>query len=162
LGCDGSLRYVPGQCRVDCEGQSKPDEIPGPIYQTDIPAFAEKPAHSMPKASKASTARVYLSKKHTQDVKGLDSPGMPWCAGSVASSGGLGPIYHFRREKDMGTGKAALIGTAERNRSEVSACGWAAVATGSSGQEIYFKAIDCGFNWCGYPGAKGVWRDCFG
>jgi hypothetical protein len=48
--------------------------------------------------------KVYISKKHTQDVVGLDSHG---------------PICHFRKDKDLGAGHAALIGTSERNRSEV-------------------------------------------
>merc|ERR1711977_258465 len=89
--------------------QSKPDQTPGPIYEIETEPGGslsqgtqyDKPAFTVGKGSRDS--KVYISKKHTQDVKGLDSPG---------------PVYHFRRDKDLGTGKAALIGTSERNRSE--------------------------------------------
>jgi len=89
--------------------QSKTVPTPGPVYDI-IPVVGgclqqgtmyDKPAFTVGKGSRG--AKVYISKKHTQDVKGLDSPG---------------PIYHFRKDKDLGTGHAALIGTAERNRSE--------------------------------------------
>jgi len=47
--------------------------------------------------------KVYISKKHTQDIKGLDSPG---------------PVYHYQQDRDFGTGHTTLIGTADRNKSE--------------------------------------------
>jgi len=47
--------------------------------------------------------KTYISKKHTQDVKGLDSPG---------------PVYHYQRATDFGTGMSSVIGTADRNKSE--------------------------------------------
>lgn len=51
----------------------------------------------------ARSPKVYLSKKHTQDIKGLDSPG---------------PVYHYQQDRDFGTGHSTLIGTSDRNKSE--------------------------------------------
>jgi len=61
----------------------------------------ETPARGIGKGARS--PKVYLSKKHTQDIKGLDSPG---------------PVYHYQVEKDFGTGHSALIGTSDRNKSE--------------------------------------------
>jgi len=88
----GTKRFPKAEC----------DKTPGPIYTVTQEAFPnDKPCFSLMRAKR--DAKIYISKKHTQDIKGLDSPG---------------PVYHFRKDKDIGTGKSALVGTSERNRSE--------------------------------------------
>lgn len=121
MGSKSSVSQVPGP------GAYKPPLKVGSNYQgkginmglkrfpkgasTKTPAsntysLVQEPGLDRPKVGIGRGARspkVFLSKKHTQDVKGLDSPG---------------PVYHYQRDRDFGTGHSSVIGTSDRNKSE--------------------------------------------
>eukprot|EP00656_Telonema_subtile_P052220 TRINITY_DN7217_c0_g1_i3.p1 TRINITY_DN7217_c0_g1~~TRINITY_DN7217_c0_g1_i3.p1 ORF type:complete len:526 (-),score=75.98 TRINITY_DN7217_c0_g1_i3:197-1774(-) len=66
-------------------------KTPGPIYDTlrspggasAVGTEYDKPSFTVPRATR--TAKVYISKRHTQDVVGLDSPGAVCCAALCCS-----------------------------------------------------------------------------
>jgi len=87
-----------------CNRKPKPasDIGPGPnAFDLFQEAGVGKPKVGFMKGSRH--PKVYISKSHTQDIKGLDSPG---------------PAYHYQRATDFGTGMSSVIGTADRNKSE--------------------------------------------